>query len=210
MANSGAVIWMHGLGDRGASWSGLPRELEGDFKGVNWQFPDAPILPVTCNGGAPCPSWFDLQAIPVGEAEPDDEVNLNKAVATIHALVDEQVAAGVQPSRIFLGGFSQGGAISLLAGLQYKERLGGIISCSGWLPMREKVQLNDNSRQTPVLLAHGDADQVVLYSLAKVAADKLKEGGSTSVVQKTYPRLQHSTCGEEMQDVSQFLMSVFN
>lgn len=42
--------------------------------------------------------------------------------------------AGILPNRILLGGFSQGGALALHAGLTYPEPLAGVMSLSCWLP----------------------------------------------------------------------------
>jgi len=54
----GAVIFMHGLGDQGQSWSYIRRELGAKLPEVKWQFPNAPDAPVTVNGGFKMPSWW--------------------------------------------------------------------------------------------------------------------------------------------------------
>jgi len=53
-------------------------------------------------------------------------------VARLHATLDQLVAEGLQPADIVLGGFSQGGAIALSAGMSYPKPLGGLVSISGW------------------------------------------------------------------------------
>ena len=50
-----AVIWLHGLGDCGASWQYLETHMRSPH--VKWVFPDAPEQPVSCNGGFEMPSW---------------------------------------------------------------------------------------------------------------------------------------------------------
>lgn len=57
---------------------------------------------------------------------------MGASVAALHAILDALVADGVQPAEIVLGGFSQGGAIALSAGLSYSKPLGGLVSISGW------------------------------------------------------------------------------
>lgn len=49
------MVWIHGLGDSGAGWQGaFP------LQDVKFVHPDAPVAPVTIQGGAPTTSWFDL------------------------------------------------------------------------------------------------------------------------------------------------------
>jgi lysophospholipase-2 len=69
-----AIIWIHGLGDRGASWSDLGREIKISVP-TKWQYPDAPVARVTCNGGSKMTSWFDVEDIPItkdAKDYPDD------------------------------------------------------------------------------------------------------------------------------------------
>ena len=72
-----AIIFLHGLGDQGSSWRHLTRFYNTDFfsgRSVAWEFPTAPIIPVSCNGGYEMTAWFDLWDIPVtGEAKDDRE-----------------------------------------------------------------------------------------------------------------------------------------
>lgn len=58
----------------------------------------------------------------------------------INELISAEIDAGVNPSRIVLGGFSQGGAMSLLTGLTSERKLGGIAALSAWLPLRRKFK----------------------------------------------------------------------
>lgn len=106
------ILWLHGLGDSGAGWSHLKRELSlGDR--VRYLHPDAPTSPVTCNGGYRMTSWMDLDTIPVSLSLPDDEEGLKASSAIIHALLDKEVAAGTPSTDIVVGGFSQGAAMAL-------------------------------------------------------------------------------------------------
>jgi predicted esterase len=81
-----------------------------------------------------------------------------------------------------LGGFSQGGAMSLYAGLTFPQKLGGIFGLSSYMLLQGKLKdkikdaggANDG---TKVFMGHGDADQVVRYDWGKLTAEKLKEWG---------------------------------
>ncbi len=83
------------------------------------------------------PSWFDIYVL--GNArdftgKQDDEGTL-KSAAAINELIDAEVAALGSARRVFLGGFSQGGALTLHVGLNYKEKLGGLVVCSAYYPL---------------------------------------------------------------------------
>ncbi|KAG5024043.1 hypothetical protein AAZX31_07G246200 [Glycine max] len=71
--------------------------------------PFRPFLPVTCNYGSVMPSRFDILEIPVTADSPNDESSLLKAVQNVHATIDKEIAAGINPNNIFICGFSQGG-----------------------------------------------------------------------------------------------------
>lgn len=53
-------------------------------------------------------SWFDIKSLTPGGPEPEDEAGLLKSVGVIQALVGKEVDAGIEASRIVVGGFSQG------------------------------------------------------------------------------------------------------
>ena len=129
------IIWLHGLGDTGRGWSHLKHELRLP-QAVRYAFPDAPESPVTCNGGYVMTSWMDLETIPIGNGLPDDAKGLADSTQIIHALIDAEVAKGTASEDIVLGGFSQGGAMALLAGYSYAKRLAGVACLSGWPSLR--------------------------------------------------------------------------
>lgn len=63
-----------------------------------------------------------------------------RTVGSLSRLISAEVDAGIPAERIVIGGFSQGGAMSLLTGLTTERRLGGIAVMSGWLPLRNKFK----------------------------------------------------------------------
>lgn len=81
------------------------------------------------------PSWFDLKSLEA--TGPEDEKGIKQAAAEIRLLIDEEVAAGISPSRVILGGFSQGGALALYTALTHPQQLGGVIALSCWLPLHK-------------------------------------------------------------------------
>ncbi len=57
------------------------------------------------------------------------------SMGLIEGLIAREKARGIPASRIVLMGFSQGCAMSLLAGLRHAERLAGLVGLSGYLPL---------------------------------------------------------------------------
>ena len=153
------VCGLVGLGDTGAGWEHLKSELS--ISGVNYLHPDAPTNPVSCNGGFKMTSWMDLDDIPVTLQLPDDEAGLKASSKIIHDLIDQAVAQGTPSTSIIVGGFSQGGAMALLAGYSYHQPLAGVVCFSGWPALKEslveRVKGSANSA-TPAFIGHGTAD----------------------------------------------------
>lgn len=91
------------------------------------------------------------------------------------------MAKGIPTDRIVLGGFSQGGGMSIFSGLTAPFKLGGIVGLSSWLLLSHKLkefipEANPN-KETPIFMGHGDADQMVLYEWGLATEKKLKEFG---------------------------------
>jgi predicted esterase len=99
-----------------------------------------------------------------------------------HTLIrDEKTHKGIPSERIVLGGFSQGGAISILSGLSCPTKLGGIFALSGYLPTRDKVKEmvpSDNpNKDTKIFMGHGVDDPLVKFDWGAKTAETLKEWG---------------------------------
>jgi phospholipase/carboxylesterase len=107
-----------------------------------------------------------------------------------------------------LGGFSQGAAIALGAGLRYRERLGGLVGMSGYLPLAATTaaERSDANALTPVFLAHGQRDPVVGLDRGIASRDALEALGYT-VEWHEYP-MEHSVCAEEVAELQRFLLRV--
>lgn len=167
----------------------------------------------------------------------EDEAGLRESSDAIKALVDAEVdgsadglnGKGVQCDRVVVGGFSQGGAIALLAGLTRTPPVAGIIALSTWLPLRAKLiapYLATHADQLPVFMAHGTADPVVRFEFGQRSAKFLRagdgggqglglgnlrqseKGGWRGVWQEEYPGMPHSACPEEIEHMGQFLEKV--
>jgi len=203
------VCGLVGLGDTGAGWEHLKSEL--GISGVNYLHPDAPTNPVSCNGGFKMTSWMDLDDIPVTLQLRDDEAGLKASSKIIHDLIDKAVAQGTPSTSIIVGGFSQGGAMALLAGYSYHQPLAGVVCFSGWPALKEslveRVKGSANAA-TPAFIGHGTADGVVLPECGARASELLKEVG-VPVTFNTYERMAHSSCGPQMAELKDWVQGVF-
>ena len=120
------VIILHGLGADGTDFLSFADEMKLAAVGpVRWVFPRAPERPVTINSGHRMRAWYDILGADIARRE--DEAGLRETFAQVHALLDAEVARGVPAQRIVLGGFSQGCAVTLGAGLRYGPTLAGLV-----------------------------------------------------------------------------------
>lgn len=202
MTESAAVILLHGLGADGQDLLPLSEEL-GLPDGVRWLAPDAPVRPVTANGGMDMRAWFDILGFDA--SAPVDTRGIAQSVAGVHQMIEQLCQQGVKAERIFLLGFSQGGVVALHAALSHARRLGGVIGLSTWLPAVDLLlPLPPVQQSLPVFLAHGQLDGVVPITAALRARDRLAELGVSQVSWHEYA-MAHSICCEELEAVSAWL-----
>lgn len=87
------------------------------------------------------PGWFDLATLDkLTDSIHDDEKGMLESVKAVDNLIQAEVDAGIPENKIIVGGFSQGGAISVLSGLTTKRKLGGIIGLSCWVTLNHKIK----------------------------------------------------------------------
>ena len=201
------VIVLHGLGDSGHGFAPVAEELDLSPLGdVRFVLPHAPERAVTVNGGYAMRAWYDILGTDLVRRE--DEPGLRQSQAEIEALIARENARGVPSSRIVLAGFSQGCAMSLLAGLRYRERLAGVVGLSGYLPLAASTaaERSEANRDVPLFLAHGTQDPVVPYPRGIATRDALVALGY-QVEWHEYP-MPHSVCAQEIADLNHWLRRV--
>lgn len=210
------VIFLHGLGDTPAGWSDIKHQMAQlnpklASPEITWDFPAAPVIPISVNGGATMPGWFDLYDWPIDVTAPDDPAGTMRAVETIRGAIAKLEAAGVPTERIVVGGFSQGGAIALNTAYRHPAKLGGCVALSGWLNMKDdfaegKEFPTEASKATPCLWGHGAMDDKVLFPHQKIGVDLLTARGVT-VDASNYP-MGHSAHPEELAKLAAFLAGI--
>lgn len=114
--------------------------LWSSFPNVKWILPHAPTIPVSLNHGMAMPSWFDIRHLDkLDNSENDDEQGMLETLKSVDELIQAEVDSGIPENRIVLGGFSQGGAISVLNMLTTKRKLAGVVALSTWVPLNHKI-----------------------------------------------------------------------
>lgn len=202
-----SIILMHGLGADGNDFVPICGELDLSAIGaVRFVFPNAPSIPVTLNGGYVMPAWYDIDGGPSPRRE--DEAGLRQSQATIEALIAREKLRGIAAHRIVVAGFSQGCAMALMVGLRHAETLAGIVALSGYLPLASTTAAERHAanRQTPVFMAHGRRDGVVVPERALASRETLTALGY-AVEWHDYP-MEHSVCAEEIVDLNRWLLNV--
>lgn len=204
---SAAVIWLHGLGADGNDFAGLVPELDlSACPAIRFVFPHAPDLPVTVNGGYVMPAWYDIYAPDLVKRQ--DEAGIRTSEKAIQALITREVARGIPAERIVLAGFSQGCAMALHTGLRYPQKLAGIVALSGYLPLADQfaAERHNANARTPIFMAHGNQDPVVVPARGEASRDLLTRLGYT-VEWHSYP-MPHSVHPQEVADIARFLTQV--
>ena len=200
-----SVIWLHGLGADGRDFSDLPRMLNLPAEmAIRFLFPHAPMRPITLNGGMTMRGWYDLTGLEASRKEDLD--GLQASSELVAALIYQEVARGIPADQILLGGFSQGGALSLYLGLRYPNRLAGIVGLSAYLPAasRVRVERSEVNQNTQVFMGHGLHDPMVSLQSGDASRQLLEELGYP-LTWRTYP-MQHSICESEMRDLAEFFV----
>jgi phospholipase/carboxylesterase len=200
-----SIIILHGLGADANDFVPVAQQLDlraiGD---VRYVFPNAPTRPVTINGGMRMRAWYDILGTDLVRHE--DEAGLRASVVDVQALIDREIALGIPASRIVLAGFSQGCAMTLLAGLRAPQRLAGLVGMSGYLPLAATTAAERSGANggVPIFLGHGRFDPVVPMARGVATRDLLIELGHP-VEWHDYP-MQHSVSPEEIEHLQAWLL----
>ncbi|WP_251978668.1 alpha/beta hydrolase [Salinicola avicenniae] len=196
------VILLHGLGADGHDFEPLVPALNlPEALGVRFVLPHAPKLPVTINGGMTMPAWYDI--LEANLSRRVDEAQLRASARRVQALVEAQVAAGIDSRRIVIAGFSQGGAVAYEAALSCERPLAGLLALSTYFATAEDIVLAEANRQLPIEVHHGTQDPVVPEALGREGASRAEAFGYP-VNYRTYD-MGHSLCPEQAADISAWL-----
>ncbi|CZT18532.1 uncharacterized protein RCC_04377 [Ramularia collo-cygni] len=222
--NSAVFIFNHGLADSAAAIENIADQFQQGNKlpYMSWVLPNAKRNPVTLDT-----AWFTPHGLPSHEPSrpelvpEEDEEGMIESSKYLESLIDAAVAAGTPVNRIVLGGFSQGGAMSLLTHMRsskYSGKLAGIAALLTWLPLVDgKKRLQeirteaglDTAPTTPIFLARGTKDEFVpkrawFYSLEAL----LEIGVPAEALEINEYRIGHTVNGPLIRDLCAWLEKV--
>jgi len=199
-----SIIWLHGLGADGFDFAPIVPELvRRQWPAIRFIFPHAPVRPVTINNGVRMRAWYDIKSFDFNQRA--DETGVRESIVQVEALIARENARGVPASRIFVIGFSQGGAIALATGLRREAGLAGIVALSTYLPMADTTahEMTSAGKNTPIFFAHGSGDPVIPVAIGKASYTALTQFG-VKTQWHDYP-MQHAVCAEEISDLAAWL-----
>ncbi len=154
------------------------------------------------------PAWYDIRGLGARAEEPCDGIDESRELVE-SILERERGDRGGAATRLGLVGFSQGGALALYAGLRSSTPLSCVACLSGYLPRPRDVlaDLGAEPRGTPpLLMAHGEADEVVKLAWAEEGKRQLLDAG-VDLDFVSYPGLTHSASIEELERVRGFMLA---
>ncbi len=205
-----SIIWLHGLGADGEDFLPIADEMELPVA-VRYIFPHAPMRPVTINGGYVMRAWYDILAsaasaeISASIGKQEDADGIRASQAELERLIAQEKQRGIPAKNIVLAGFSQGGAVALYTGLRHKERLGGIMALSSYVPLLQELprEADAIAKAIPIFMAHGQVDPVIPYSFGRASAEELVRQGY-ELEWHSYD-MPHSVYPEEIRDIESWL-----
>lgn len=202
-----SVIWLHGLGATSNDFAPIVPELGiQDELGIRFVFPQAPDMPVSINNGMVMPAWYDISMMDLMKrADADGIINSSNIITD---MINDEIAMGIDPSKIVIAGFSQGGVIAIDAGIRFPSTLAGIMALSTYIPVRDTLKNaeQNGSGDMSIFYGHGDFDPVIPIEQAQSAKTFLEEIGYT-VEWHTYP-MEHSVSPAEISHIKTWLTSV--
>ncbi len=167
------VVFLHGYGANAQDLLGLADPLAPHMPDTVFVAPDAPEQ---CAGSPMGYQWFPIPWID-GSSEEDSAAGMERAVGDLNAYLDTVMQEeGISADKTVLFGFSQGTMMALYVAPRRSEAVAGVVGFSGRLMSPELLE-DEAVVKPPVLLVHGDQDDVVPPVSLPEAADALTAAG---------------------------------
>ncbi|MCK0148647.1 dienelactone hydrolase family protein [Marivita sp. S6314] len=168
-----AVVFLHGYGANGADLLGLADPLGEHLPDTLFVAPDAPEA---CAGAPMGFQWFPIPWID-GSSEEESMAGMGRAVEDLNAFLDAlMVDEDLLPEQVVLFGFSQGTMMALHVAPRREDPIAGLVGFSGRL-LAPELLADEVVSRFPILLVHGDQDDVVPVQSLPAAAEALQEAG---------------------------------
>jgi phospholipase/carboxylesterase len=190
------LVPMHGRGADASDLAGLRPWLP---EAAALLLPRAPF-PAAAWGYGPGWAWYRYAG--------DDRPEVESFRAAQHALDDllDSIPEALPyvPGPIILGGFSQGGTMSIGYALRRTGAVAGVLNFSGFVPSHPDVLVTpDAVGDTPFFWGHGTADPAIPHALAERGRAALREAGA-DLDARDYP-IGHAISPDELRDASAWI-----
>lgn len=198
---------MHGLGDTSLGFASM---FAGPFLSdalahTRFVLPNAPIRAVSVNQGARMPAWYDIRSLSNRGLAAEDRAGMLESAEQIRQIIaDESDRIGSE--NVTVAGFSQGGAMAVLAGLTFDRPLARIFAASAYVVMRDTFPdaLAPQNAATSVMAVHGEDDNVVPLEYSRSTFDDLSSRANVPVTYLTFEDMGHEFPPHIEQEFAEF------
>tara|TARA_B110000008_G_scaffold144351_1_gene146113 strand:+ start:6932 stop:7582 length:651 start_codon:yes stop_codon:yes gene_type:complete len=197
------VVFLHGYGADGADLLNLADSLKIHLPNTIFMSPDAPNKSTMNPFGY---EWFPIPRLD-GSSLENAKKGRDEATKELNLFLNEiKENTGIPFERIFLFGFSQGCMMSLHLAPRKNEKIAGVVGIAGMLMQPELLE-KEAVQKPPILLVHGDEDDVVPYEELNIAADTLLKS-NFEVYTLTSKGAGHSITEDGLRAALQFIKNI--
>ena len=191
-ASNKTLIWLHGLGADSNDFA--PFFSNPLFKEYEIVLPNAPYRKITLNQNFEMRAWFNMKSLNLDDLNEEDFIESSKALDLI---IEDKLKTNLS-SKIYIGGFSQGAALSIFYGLKMIHKIHGMVSFSGFVP---KFNYQNTVITKPILKIHGIYDDIINFQTSENTFDLLN---FSNLVSKSY-NMGHEVIEDQVVDLLSFL-----
>ena len=197
------IVFLHGYGADGADLLNLADSLKIHLPNTIFMSPDAPNKSTMNPFGY---EWFPIPRLD-GSSLENAKKGRDEATKELNLFLNEiKENTGIPFERIFLFGFSQGCMMSLHLAPRKNEKIAGVVGIAGMLMQPELLE-KEAVQKPPILLVHGDEDDVVPYEELNIAADTLVKA-NFEVYKLTSKGAGHSITEDGLRAALQFIKNI--
>ena len=197
------VVFLHGYGADGADLLNLADSLKIHLPNTIFMSPDAPNKSTMNPFGY---EWFPIPRLD-GSSLENAKKGRDEATKELNLFLNEiKENTGIPFERIFLFGFSQGCMMSLHLAPRKNEKIAGVVGIAGMLMQPELLE-KEAVQKPPILLVHGDEDDVVPYEELSIVADTLVKA-NFEVYTLTSKGAGHSITEDGLRAALQFIKNI--
>ena len=182
------IVFLHGYGANGADLLSIADVLAEHLPDTLFIAPDAPE---TCPGNPTGYQWFPIPWLD-GSSEEEAKLSMEAACSDLNYFLDALIVdEDILPEQVALFSFSQGTMMSLHIAPRREDSFAGLVAFSGRL-LEPELLSDEVKNKPPVLLIHGDQDDVVPPASISEAAVGLEKAGFKEVFAHVMKGTGHS------------------